>query len=75
MPDPEDDGMVFELRLRRYWSEELGVTSCLTASFFFRINKRLLFTEESFSKDIDFFFFFGAEWILKGVTCSFPDSA
>lgn len=73
MPDPEDDGMAYELHLRRYWREELGVTSCLIASFFFRINKRFLFTEESFSEDSDDFFL--AEWILKGVTCTDPDAA
>lgn len=55
MPDPQGDGIVFELRIRRCWSEELGMTSCLTASFFFRINKGFLFTKESFSKDADVF--------------------
>lgn len=62
MPDPEDDGMAFELHLKKMleWRAWCDVLSDSKFLFEVESTKRLLFTKESFSKDLDgdFFFFF-----------------
>lgn len=58
MPDPQGDGIVLELHIRRCWSEELGVTSCLAASFFFRIDKGFCLQRRASPQTLSFFCLF-----------------